>query len=167
MAPEKGRIKLEESRKSRRTTEGQPGETEVDFKDARQVTAKGSRATESRIQPEESRVQPDAAGGEPAEAGGRYCKAGEGNGRWCLPDSQLSLSEDSQRRAEAAGAALEQNGGKPVNSRRKVGAGGEGQARHASAEEQSGIVLKNHGAALTRFSHGTVVARPRPSGDRR
>jgi len=29
------------------------------------------------------------------------------------------------------------------------------------------IVLKNHGAALTRFSHGTVVARPRPSGDRR
>ena len=45
--------------------------------------------------------------------------------------------------------------------------GGEGQVRHASAEEQSGIVLKNHGAALTRFSHGTVVARPRLSGDQR
>ena len=40
-------------------------------------------------------------------------------------------------------------------------------SRHAFAEEQSGIVLKNHGAALTRFPHGTVVARPRLSGDRR
>ena len=38
--------------------------------------------------------------------------------------------------------------------------------RHAFAEEQSGIVLKNHGAALTRFSHGTVVA-PTPAPERR
>ena len=37
--------------------------------------------------------------------------------------------------------------------------------RHAFAEEESGIVLKNHGAALTRVSHGTVVA-PTPAPER-